>query len=893
MSGNETRDIIPLTQFARLSEVGVQTILLSTKLFVPSLRPRLVSRSRVVEMLDSGVSGGLTLVSAPAGFGKTTILAQWTALRRDTKSIGWVQLDAGDNDPVRFWQYFTAALTRLRQSIGVGASAMLRSPQTPPIERVLTSLLNDLADLQEDFVVILDDYHLIKTRAIHDAVAYLVEHRPPTLHLVMATRADPSLPLARWQGRGDLVEIKADVLRFTSDEAAELLRKQGLDLGERDSSAVNAKAEGWAVGLTMVATALRGRPNVSQFLASFGGSQRYITDYLIEEALSLQPAEVRAFLLDTSILEKLTAPLCEAVTGTRDARAMLAGLEQANLFLFPVDDARQWYRYHHLFADLLRAELLKLEGEARVLRLNQVASRWYEENGFLDDAVHHALAARDWDTVARIANSVAEERFNRGEIVTVFDWLKGVPESFLSKDLGLYRHYCRTLTETGRVNAAEVALDRLQRAARGDPNFEGEVAYLRSDAAIRSGKVNLSIKMAEDSLSLLSPTNAVYRRLATFRIGFNEHHRGSLDRAWDRLSESYRIAMEVGDRNVAAWSANFMASVLHQRGDLKKALEMATRGLEIAGQSPAAAGPSCRLSIIPYEMNDLETSLRNAGLAVEWSRLTGDSASVVGYIYMALAKLAHGDTPGAVEAMSRCDAAVREPKILPYSHARHVVARVLFAIRQNDPDTASEWGKRLSEFPDCFPFEFAHVPARLLILQGRKAEAFELLRVCYDNAVCAGAKGLAIGIRICQALASTTEAKGSAFLAEALVTGQASGYYRTFVDEGRMLTPLLRRALSDGITPDFTASLLSVIETEQLRSSRQGGESRLVAPGLLTEREVQVLRLVAEGLSNQEIAASMIVSLSTVKTHVYHVFEKLNARDRVQAIARGRQLNLL
>ncbi len=655
--------------------------LLSTKLFVPSTRPGLVMRPRLMERLEAGLTGPLTLVSAPAGFGKTTVLSQWIATHEPPRPVAWIQLDEGDNDPVRFWDYFIAAVKKLQPGAGENAATMLHSPQAYAIEAVLTTLINDLTTVPEGITLVMDDYHRIKTDAIHAAMAFLIDHCPSGIHLAIATRADPPFPLPHFRGRSTLVEIGADDLRFTSREADDLLKLQDVVLNATDLGALNGRAEGWAVGLKMAALAMRGRQDGGEFVASFTGSQRYIMDYLVEEVLTRQPQDVRDFLLSTSVLERITAALCDALTGLDNSRSMLERLERSNLFLVPLDDSRRWYRYHHLFGDLLRHQLEISEGEERVKQLHRMAGEWYQAHDLVDDAVHHALAARDWERAVKIVGKVAEGRLKQGEIVTLFEWLGAVPQSYLIADLDLYRHYCRALAGTGHLEAAEAALQHLQFATRVDSNLEGEVAYLRADAAIRSGRVDLSIQLAEKAVSLLNPDNGAYLCLANFRAGFGQHHRGSLSAAQDHLTESLMIAQQIGDRNTAAWSANFLAAVLHQQGKMRKALELAKRGLQIAGQSTAAAGPYCRLSMIPYEMNDLDIAVRNAQLAAEWNRLAGDSASVVGYIYVAMAKLAAGDTAGAVEAMLRCDLAVQDPKIMRLFHARHVVGHVMFAVR--------------------------------------------------------------------------------------------------------------------------------------------------------------------------------------------------------------------
>ena len=871
----------------------MDTPLLSTKLFVPPARTGLVPRPRLMKRLDAALGSPFTLVSAPAGFGKTTILTQWAATIKPPMRVAWVQLDEGDNDPVRFWDYFIAAVKTLAQSAGSDVSAMLHSPQGYTTEAVLTTLLNDVASTPEDFVLVMDDYHLIKAEAIHSGVTFVLDHCPPKMHLILATRVDPRLPLAHFRGRGTMIELGADDLRFTLDEANDFMKLQDVELHQEDLAALSAKAEGWIVGLKMAAMAMRGRKDVRQFVASFAGNQRFVMDYLVEEVLKRQPEDVRSFLLNTSVLERLTAPLCDALTGNSDGREMLARLEQSNLFLVPLDESRRWCRYHHLFAELLRQQLEVESGEERVKQLHRQASQWYEEHDFVDDAVQHGLAARDWEQTMRLVGAVADSRFKRGEMVTLFNWLKAIPEAVLSTDFYLYRQYSRTLIETGHLDAAEAALSNLHHTAQGDANLEGEVAALQADVAQKRGNLRRAIEIGEKALSLLSPDNLVFRCWASYRLGFNQHYLGLLDAAWARLTDAFRIAEQSGDRYIAAWSANFLAAVMHQRGHLRQALDMARRGLEMAGQSPGAAGgPYCRLSIIPYELNDLETASQSARLAIEGNRLTGDSASVVGYIYLSLACLAEGNATGAVDAMENCDKATRDPRVGRPFHARYSAARVVLAIRRGDLERASEWGRRLSDYTDCFPFEFEYVPARLLIAQGKKAEAAEQLQGVYRKAIQVDAQGLVIVILVCQALAAQTETEALSFLAEALIKGEPEGFVRTFVDEGKLLKPLLRKALAQGITPQYTARLLHVIETEEQLKTRETVVAATRTSNLLSERELEILRLVESGFSNKQIAERLVITVATTKTHIHNLCRKLDASTRTQALARARELKL-
>lgn len=868
--------------------------LLATKLFVLRPRPGLVARPRLVERLNGALNSGLLLVSAPAGFGKTTAIVQWTAAQASHLPVAWLQVDEADNDPVRFWDYVIASVRTIAPAIGDAALTMLRSPQLYTTEAMLTSLINDIVNTTSELILVIDDYHLIKSDAVHSAVTFLIDHCPANMHFIIATRVDPKLPLAHFRGRGTIVEIGADDLRFTDEETTDFFDLQDVHLEPEDISALNAQTEGWVVGLKMAGLAMRGRKDAHEFLTSFTGSQRYVMDYLVEEVLGNQPPEVTQFLLTTSVLERMTPSLCDYLTGQSNGREMLSSLERSKLFLVPLDETRQWYRYHHLFADLLRHQLEVQSGEETVKRLHQQASQWHEKQAMMDDAIHHALAAQDWECAMRLVSSLAEGRSKNGETVTVFEWLKAIPESILSCDFYLYRLYARGLIETGHLDAVETVLSNLQRAAQDNANLEGEISYFQADVAQRRGDLARAIEMGERAVSHLSPDNAIYRGWAMQVLGFNQHYCGLLEPGFAHLNKAFEIAKQSGDRYAAAWAANFMAAILHERGHLQSALDVAGRGLKFAAQSPAAAGPCCRLCIVPYEMNDLDGAEQSAKLALQWCGLTGDSTAVVAYLYLAMIHLARGDTSAAVEAMVKCDAAVRDPRVSPLFQARHAAGRVTFAIRLGDIETASRWGRRLSDYADCFPFEFAHVPARLLIAQAKEAEAAAQLRTIHENAIKAGAQGLAIGIRVCQALSSGTEDEAVTFLADALKNGEPEGYVRTFVDEGRLLAPLLRKAISQGITPDYAGKLLRIIEAEKRQSTlAQAPHLGAKRSAVLSDRELEILRLLEAGLSNRQIAGQLVISVPTVKTHVHNIGRKLDASRRTQVLARARELKLV
>jgi LuxR family transcriptional regulator, maltose regulon positive regulatory protein len=876
----------------------MDTSLLATKVFVPTVRPELVARPRLTGRLKDASNYRMILVSAPAGFGKTTILTQWVSENKLPGSVAWVSLDEGDSDPVRFWDYVIAALKTLQPSIGDNALAMLHSTQVYPFESVLTVLINDLAKVGHNFALVLDDYHSVKTEAVHKGIAFLLDHLPPRMSLIVATRSDPPLPLSLLRGRGLLLEIVANELRFTSEEASSLLKSlQQHELTDEDVDVLNDRTEGWAVGLKMAALSLHAQKQARLFLRSFGGSHRYVMDYLIEEILNHQSQETRDFLLKTSVLERLSAPLCDYIMDRSGSQEILISLESSfQGFLVALDDSRNWYRYHHLLTDVLRHQLEKTVEKEQVSVLNQRASIWCEQNSYFDEGIQYALVSRNWERAVSMIAITSEERIKQGENLTLLGWIEKIPEEILRGNIPLYTQYARVLLVAGTLAAAEAALTYLERTTQDGKGIQGEVAALQVDLARRKGDGLLVIDTARKALSLLPPESMDYRVRTSYVLGVALCDIGSFDEAWSLLQDAYVMSRDRGNALLAANSLAYQAIILAKQGKLRDAFALSRRSADIAGQSPAAALALEELGIICYEWNDLEGAYLNLRLGAEAAELTGsDSVKLGCYIWLALTKLAQGDVTGARAMVEKSESSSYPGTLRPGARAWQSAWRMKVALRQDDLPTASYYHASLKEYLGVLPFSYQHIPVRMLIASGEKAPAAEQLEHSYKEAVNANALGLVIEIRVYQALAATTEIEALTFLADALEMAQSEGFIRTFVDEGRLLKPLLHQALSRGITPEYTIKLVSAIETgERLFRTSAGTASALPGPSeFLSQRELQVLRLVADGLSNKQISERLTVSLNTAKTHVYRVFNKLNAKDRLQAVTRARELKLI
>jgi len=879
----------------------VETSLLKTKLNIPPIRPQLVSRPRLTERLKEGLKCNLILISAPAGFGKTTLLSEWSRQSRPNIQTAWVSLDEGDNDPIRFWDYFIAALQTLQPAVGENALTLLHTTQTfpgqiPPIESVLTVLINDLANIRGEFVVALDDYHLIEAQQIHDGITFLLDHLPPQMHLVIATRADPSLPLAHFRGKGMMLEIGADDLRFTLDETVSFFQEmKALGLSTDDVCALNTRTEGWVVGLKMAALSMQRQPDIPEFLTSFTGSQRYVMDYLMEEVLQQQTKEVQEFLLQTSVLNRLTAPLCDAVTERKGSQDILRNLERGHLFIVPLDDSRQWYRYEHLFADILRHQQESTYGAENTAELHRRASQWYEDSNHPDEAIHHALVSRDWQKAAMLITERGKKKNQNGEFSTVANWMQLLPEEVIFSHPELCKLYIVAMQMTGQVDAVESILKTLEEAAQGDESIRDEIAVQQAMAAWRRHDYPLAGKLARKALSILPPDEHENRDVMNLILGWNYNYSGNFREAEPIFAEVYEAFRQSGS-NFGAFSAfSGLVSIAWQKGQLRRAAEMCRQAIELAGPSPASVAPHILLSTVLYELNDLEAGVNHIQQVIELGQLIGTmQARVEIHDILACYRLAQGDESGFLEALEKADFEARnigdKPEIPPGHAARHIQ----FALKQDDLVAASEWGSKLAEYAGFLPQYLNHGPSRLLIAQGKKSEAAKELQVLYERAAQSEAQGLMIVYRLCQALAAETEEAALEFLTDALTMAEPEGYIRTFVDEGRLLAPLLEKVISRGIKPEYAGKLLRIIEEEQHRKHVRREKGPVKIPyETLSEREMEVLLLLVAGFSNRQIAERLFISVGTVKTHVHNIMAKLEVSGRIQVIARARELNLI
>jgi LuxR family maltose regulon positive regulatory protein len=906
--------------------------LIETKLYVPKLRRGLLARPRLLERLRRGADSRLTLVSAPAGFGKTTLLAEWLGAKSgEDRSVAWLSLDRSDNEPSLFWTYVVTALQRSVPDVGSGALELVASSPLPT-DLMLTTLVNDLAAAPGEVWLVLDDYHLVDSREVGDGMAFLLEHLPTHVHIVLSTRADPDLPLARWRVRGELVEIRATDLRLTSDETATYLNEAtGLHLAAGDVEVMEERTEGWIAALQLAALSIKGHEDVSGFIARFAGNDRYLVDYLVEEVLAHQPEPVREFLLRTAVLDRLTGPLCEAVTGMDDGSQMLTTLQRANLFLVALDDHREWYRYHHLFADVLRARLLA-ERPGLVPLLHQRASRWYEAHELADEAVRHALAARDFDRAAYLMElAVPAIRRNRQEAI-LLGWLKALPDDAIRRSPVLSVFFGYLLMVSGDLDAFEPRLVDAERAMAAVPDasdppwakteelrtLPATIALYRASLAQARGDVAGTAEHARDALELAGPDDHLARGGAAGFLGLAEWANGDVSNALQTFTQAVASLHAAGNLVDELSSTAVLADMWLVAGHPGTARRLYLRALKVSeahGEPALRATPDLHvgLSELDYEAGDLQAARGH----LERAAALGEGAAMTESRYRWFAAMgriagAEGDPNEAITLLDTAEQLYRPgffPAVRPIAAMK---ARVWIA--QGKLSEAADWARERGLSATevvSYLSEFDHLTlVRLLLAQhgahpdpGALSQAADLLGRLLEAAETSGRAGSLVEIRMLQSLAQDAQGhRHQALQSLGQAWDQAAepdGYVRLFLDEGAPMVELLRDAEHEGLAGDHAHHLLSLSAAPdgQAAGARQGSTARpgLVAPSAdpLTERELQVLRLLDSELSGPQIARELFVSQNTLRTHTKHIFTKLEVTTRRAAVGRARELGLI
>jgi len=873
----------------------VETSLIATKLYVPPARVNLVDRQRLLNKLNAALKYSLVLVSAPAGFGKTTLVSEWIRhIEQKGISTAWLSLDEQDNDSARFWEYFISAMQTSKPMIGKTAMSFLNSNEKPDIDAIVTMVINDLTTIPMDFTLVLEDYHCINDQEIHRSLNFLLERLPPRMHLVIVTRSDPALRLAHFRGKGVLSEIRAEELRFTIKETNDLLKAMDCpDLSSENLRALNARTEGWVVGLKMAFLSLKAEKDVARFIADFTGSNRHIMDYLMEEVLQQQSPAIQEFLLQTSILERLNASLCDSVTKYKDSQEVLLILEQANLFIIPLDGVQEWYRYEHLFADFLHRLLMEKHGQTLISDLHNRASLWYEENNYLDLAISHALLASNWERAIKLLYEPDWKRLKVADL-KVAGWFGKIPVKILKTHPLAYLQYAFALIETYQFERSDSILNYLEQINVADTEFQGLVAMAQTHIGRVYGDAAKYIEKARKALSLTPTIDNETRKIISYFLGPMLVDQRRFKESEPLFITTIQDGLRTNDYSATVLPLGFLGYVTTCRGKLRQAAHLCQRALNSGELSSPSTFALTILGWIEYEWNDIDTAAKHINQALELNIVWNNNViGIMANIVSSLIYQAQGNSVEAEKAMHRSDQAC-QAHCSPEEIARNVGCHLALALAQNDISAIKEWGNKVMGCSQILPPEVAHMPYRFLITKGEKCLAAEQMKSAYDLMAADGYYPL-VKIRLTQTLAAPDIDTALPFLAEALKLGEPEGYVRTFVDEGKLIKPLLKRAVPLGIMPEYAGKLLSIIQAEE--HQRHAKKCKIISSsasifGLLSKRELEVMQLIEKGFSDRQIADKLVISLSTAKTHVHHIFSKLNVKDRLQAVNRAKDLQL-
>jgi LuxR family maltose regulon positive regulatory protein len=885
--------------------------ILQTKLYIPPLRPELVSRPRLIERLNAGLPVGrkLTLVSAPAGFGKTTLVSEWVA--GCGRPAAWLSLDKGDNDPARFLAYLVAALQTIAANIGEGVLGVLHAPQAqpPPSESILTALLNEITAIPDNFVLVLDDYYVIDAKPVDDALTFLLEHLPPQMHVVIATREDPNIPLARYRAGGQLTELRVADLRFTPVEAAEFLNQvMGLDLSAEDVAALETRTEGWIAGLQLAAISMQGHKDATSFIQSFTGSHHFVLDYLVEEVLEQQSASVQAFLLRTSILDRLCGPLCDAVLGSPSASGQetLEYLEHANLFLIPLDDERRWYRFHHLFADLLRQRLHQNiassteDAKSRVNELHIRASQWYEDKGLYIEAFHHAAAANDIERAERLMEGKGMPLHFRGAATSILEWLASLPKTVLDARPSLWVRYARLAMVTGQTTGVEEKLQAAEAALQGaEPDDKtrdliGRIAAVRANLAWTQYQIETMIAQSRRALEYLHPDNLYFRFTGIWTLGFACLLQGDRAAAGEAFAEALSISQASGDIHSTIVATIGLGQIHEFANHLCLAADSYRRVLQLAGDLPLPVVSEAHLGLarIFYEWNDLDAAARYGQQSLQLARQFDRDIDrfIISEVFLARLKLARGDVASAAAMLAETDQNVRQHNFV-LRMPEVAAAQVLTLLRQHNLAAAAHLAQT---------HELPISQARVQLAQGNPSAALAVLEPLRRQMEARNWQDERLRVMVLQAVALHAHGekdRAVRLLGDALALAQPGGFVRIFVDEGMPMAQLLSELAARGIMPDYVDRLLAVFGAEEQKSKVKSclPPAPPAQPPIepLSQRELKVLQLMAQGLSNREISERLFLALSTVKGHNRNIFDKLQVQRRTEAVARARELGLL
>ena len=899
--------------------------LLTTKLFIPRLRKSLVTRSRLVERLNDGLDKKLTLIAAPAGFGKTTLLSEW--IPQSPRCVTWLSLDGDDNDPIKFWSYFIKSLQGLRAGLGETAFSLLQSPQMLPIHSILTTLINDIDTFPDEYCIVLDDYHFIESQAIHEGLTFLIDHQPENMHMIITTRIDPPLPLARLRARNRLTELRANDLRFTAEETAIFLNHaMGLTLSTEEVVALEERTEGWIAGLQIAALSMQGQEDVSEFVRKFSGSHRHILGYLANEVIDRQPMGTLNFLLKTSILERLCGPLCDAVTGDSGGQDILEELEDANLFIIPLDDESRWYRYHRLFAEVLQARLRQKPPEEPAV-LHRRASMWFEQGGMIDDSIQHALTAPDAERAADLVEKFSVPMMiQRSEVLLIRAWLEQLPEDLVRTRPRLILTHAWTLILTGHIQALEqwlatTSIDiALSEANRQDSIF-AELTLIRATLARFQRQDARSLELAQQALSLLKHDVSGLQAGALYTIGVAHLHQGEINPARQAFLDVVRLGEAKGGPYMVMSALQELSELQIKQAQLSQAAQTCQEAIEMASRLnwralPAAGLAQIYLGQVLYERNELAAAIQQLTEGVNLILSSIEQFILArGFATLSRAQMAVGDFEGASATLQRGKDWFAQMQVADTGAGVLLsLEQVRLWIEQGNMSEAARWALKSEWRPVGTPLGYhqAVTLTKLRLAQHRREPEKTVLHETAEtvNRLLADAEadawwGQVIELSILRALLCQEQHNTNAMLGSlerALILAEPEGYVRSFVDEGETMRLMLlayQAGLKQRIINNvdhisirllaYTQKLIAAISPPTTRKTTDSGA--LVES--LTKREQEILHLLAEGFSNREIADLLVIGISSVKSHINNLYGKLGTHRRTQVILIAREKGLL
>jgi len=895
----------------------VDSQIIKTKLAVPQIHPNLVSRLRLSDQIESGVQRGnkLTLVAAPAGFGKTTAVSTW--VHQNNRRVAWLSLDESEDELSLFWIYLLASIRTVLPDFAETLFVALTG--TPPtlVKGLLPALINELAELDESLILVLDDYHVIANQEINDSVSFLLEHQPQQFHIVIATRADPQIPVSRLRAQRSLTELREADLRFTSDEARSLLNDMmKLDLTNEDVKLLETRTEGWGVGLLLVAQSIQGRTDKSEFISAFSGSQHYILEYLIEEVLNRQSDKSRKFLLQTTILDRFCGPLCDVVTGENNSEKTIRELSKNNLFIIPLDQDHIWYRYHHLFADLLVNFLQKEFAQDDVHQLHRSASQWYRDAEDFEKAIKYALSGKDYESAADLIEQIVDQVIARGQVKTLLGWIEAIPEKVINSRPRLLMHQGWVVFLSGKVTLASQKLQQAKRSLNAilegeERNFmHGRLSAMLSTITALTRDIPVAMAEAQEALTYLPDDEYIYQARATRVLGVCHMFQGEMEQALEHLEQAKLQALKGQNNFLASEILSQMGTVRKHKGELFLAFDTYKQILDLYDR-PEASPPACLgyigMADIALEQNNLQAAegYLNTGIELCQKGNIGYALQPA-YLINGLLKCAQGDHGGALEAIQMGDTRSRTGGGSLESILGLAWFQVRFYLNCGELEKARAWvlgenlptGYSFDELPALLYEMHQSLLARVYLMAGEFEKVLEIHEQVCSQAEAGGRPARVVEFHLFKAVALWNLGKideATLIFEKCLALAESGGIVRLFLEMGEAIIPLLQKVKSKGARRDYIGKLEAAFNGQQVGVGKEAAnipsQGGLIEP--LTEREIEVLRLMCEGHSNQAIADVIVVSVNTVKKHTSNIYGKLGVRNRAQAVLRAREIELV